>query len=76
MAKKNARMRQQQSMDEAGYNLFASGLSGAISITAMNPLDCLRVRWQVTPPKFGLKFGLPPSEIQLQFHHAYHRCHH
>ena len=40
--------RRKRSRDEFGHNLLASGLSGAVSITVLNPLDCLRVRWQAS----------------------------
>ena len=29
------------------HNLFASAVSGAAGMAMFNPLDCLRVRWQV-----------------------------
>ena len=35
------------SSQELARNTYAAGIAGAIQITIMNPLDCLRIRWQV-----------------------------
>ena len=42
--------RAEKSQSEFFHNLAASAFSGAIGITLFNPLDCLRVRWQVAGP--------------------------
>lgn len=36
-------------MKEETGNAIAGAISGAISVMIFNPIDCLRVRWQVTP---------------------------
>ena len=33
--------------DELGRNILAAGVAGAMQISIFQPLDCLRIRWQV-----------------------------
>jgi len=37
-----------KSVDEFGRNMLSSGLAGGVGMLHFNPLDCLRVRWQVS----------------------------
>ena len=35
---------------DVAVNLLSSGMTGGVAAALFNPLDCLKVRWQVTPP--------------------------
>ena len=35
---------------DIAVNLLSSGMTGGVAAALFNPLDCLKVRWQVTPP--------------------------
>lgn len=41
------------SRDEMLSNMLASATCVSVAVVVFNPLDCLRIRWQVEPPKMG-----------------------
>ena len=66
------------SSDEMWLNMAASSSCAAVAVSLFNPLDCLRVRWQVTATAVtsASASALEPSvvSVRLGAFHAYNQA--